>query len=613
MSKGKTSNILVWILMAMLVVGLGGFGATNFGGSTRSVGKVGDTEIDIDRYARELQQELRALSAQAGRTISLAEAQQFGITQNVLARIVNLTALEDEAHAAGISVGDENVRKQILEIPAFQGVNGTFDREAYAFTLERTGLSVAEFEARVRIETAGSLVQNAIVSGTTVPAAFTDTIYDYARETRDVTWARLSADDLEAAVPAPTDAELEAYHEANPERFTTPETRVITYAWLTPDMIVDSIEPDEASLRALYDTHIGDYVQPERRLVERLVFSDAAAAEAARARLDAGEVTFDDLVAERGLTLNDVDLGDLSEADLGAAGAAVFALTEPGIAGPSESSLGPALFRMNGILAARNTPFEEVRDDLVAEAAMDAASRQIDDQITELDDMLAGGATLEELASETDMELGQIEWRDEVSDGIAAYEGFRTAAAEAQDGDFPEIVRLDEGGIFALRLDEIRAPALQPLDTVREEATTLWTAEKTDALLAEQAEAVAETLRGGREMAAIRLPLGADRGVGRDSFIEGTPGSFVTQIFEMERGEFRVIPDAGAAYVVRLDAINPADHATPEAAILKGAFGEQVAQDIATDTLNAYTQALQVEKGIEINQSAISAVHAQFP
>jgi peptidyl-prolyl cis-trans isomerase D len=69
MAKGKASNFFVWVILLLLIVGLAGFGATNFGGGVQSVGRVGDTEIDIDRYARELQQEMRALSAEQGRTV----------------------------------------------------------------------------------------------------------------------------------------------------------------------------------------------------------------------------------------------------------------------------------------------------------------------------------------------------------------------------------------------------------------------------------------------------------------------------------------------------------------------------------------------------------------
>ena len=39
--KRKGSVVLVWVLMAMLVAGLGGFGVTNFGGGTASIATVG--------------------------------------------------------------------------------------------------------------------------------------------------------------------------------------------------------------------------------------------------------------------------------------------------------------------------------------------------------------------------------------------------------------------------------------------------------------------------------------------------------------------------------------------------------------------------------------------
>ena len=151
---------------------------------------------------------------------------------------------------------------------------------------------------------------------------------------------------------------------------------------------------DEAELKKTYQDKINDYVVPEKRLVERLAFATDADAAAAKARLDAGE-TFEALVAERQLTLEDVDMGDVSKSDLGAAGDAVFALTEPGVVGPLPSDIGPALFRMNAILAAQETPFESVRDDLAVEVQLAAARAAITAKVEAVDDLLAGGATLE--------------------------------------------------------------------------------------------------------------------------------------------------------------------------------------------------------------------------
>ena len=59
-AKGKASKIAVWVILALLVVGLIGFGTDNFGGSVRSVASVGDREVTAEAYARALQAELRA-------------------------------------------------------------------------------------------------------------------------------------------------------------------------------------------------------------------------------------------------------------------------------------------------------------------------------------------------------------------------------------------------------------------------------------------------------------------------------------------------------------------------------------------------------------------------
>ena len=68
-------------------------------------------------------------------------------------------------------------------------------------------------------------------------------------------------------------------------------------------MLVDDVNLDEQALLDAYEERIDQYRQPERRMVGRLVFPSMEEAQSAKSRLDAGELSFDDLVAERGLTL----------------------------------------------------------------------------------------------------------------------------------------------------------------------------------------------------------------------------------------------------------------------------------------------------------------------
>jgi len=617
MARGGLTKTLVWILLGLLIVGLAGFGATNLSGAARSIGSVGDQEIDIDEYARALQQEIRAIEAQTRQPLSFGEAQAFGLDRTVLARLVTAAALDNEAARLGISVGDEVVADQILQIPAFQSINGEFDREAYRFALQQAGLNESRFEEQLRRETARGLLQGAMVQSAVMPQTYVDTLIAFAGERRGFSWATLDASQLEAPVGTPTEAQLTEWYEANPEVFTTPAAKRITLAALTPDMILDQVTVDEEALRSEYAARDAEYNTPERRLVERLVFANDAAAEAAMAALAAGETDFETLVADRGLTLADVDLGDVPLADLGAAGEAVFASDVGAVVGPFSSPLGPSLFRINGVLDAQSITFEEVRDDLAAELAPDRARRVIEAQAGGIDDMLAGGATLEELDADTDMELRSIDWSEEVDAGIAAYPAFRSAAAALQADDYPSLIELDDGGIVAMRLDEELPPRLLPLEEMRDVAVAGWQADETAALLRNRADALVAEFATVGDLAALGLTVTEERNITRDQFIPGTAPGFLTRVFEMAPGDLAVIDGPAEAMgptvlIVRLDDILPADETDPGVAGLRARLADSGRAGLAQDLFQAYVGQLQGQAGVQLDQAAINAVHTNF-
>ena len=617
MARGGITKILVWTLLGLLIVGLAGFGATNLSGAARSIGSVGDQEISIDEYARGLQEEIRAIEAQTRQPLSFADAQAFGLDRNVLARLVTAAALDNEAARLGVSVGDAVVAEQILEIPAFQSINGDFDRDAYRFALQQAGLNESRFEDQLRRETARGLLQGAMVQSAVMPQTYVDTLIAYAGERRGFSWATLDASQLEAPVGAPTEAQLTAWYEANPEVFTTPAAKRITLAALTPDMILNQVTVDEEALRAEYDARSAEFNTPERRLVERLVFANDAAAQAGLAALTAGETDFETLVEERGLTLADVDLGDVSLSALGTAGEAVFAAEVGTVVGPFPTSLGPALFRVNGVLDAQNIPFEQVRDDLAAELAPDRARRVIQAQASGIDDMLAGGATLEELAADTDMEMRTIDWSPAVDAGIAAYPAFRSAAAELTADDYPTLIELDDGGIFAMRLDEELPPRLVALEDMREVAIAAWQAEETAALLRTRAEAIVASYATTGDLAAEGLTVTEERNITRDQFIPGTAPGFLSRVFQMEPGDLAVIDgpveNAGpTVLIVRLDEVLPADETDPGVIALRARLSDSGRAGLAQDLFQSYVGQLQMQAGVQLDQAAINAVHTNL-
>jgi peptidyl-prolyl cis-trans isomerase D len=609
--KRKGANVVVWILMAMLVLGLGGFGVTNFGGGVSTIGSVGDKDITTNEYARALQQEIAALGAQVGQTVTFEQAQAFGLDARVRQQLVVRAALDSEAARVGLSVGDARVAQELTTMDAFHGVTGQFDRETYRFALERSNLTESEFEAGVRSDLSRTILQGAVVGGFAAPAALTDTLYTYIAERRGFSLLRLTEADLTSPLPTPTDAELQLFYEANIADFTNPEAKRITYAALLPEALAETMTVEEDDLRKIYDQRIDEFVQPERRLVERLVFPDQAAADAAKARLDAGE-TFEALVAERGLTLDDVDLGDAAKPDLGPAGDAVFALTEPGVVGPFQSDLGPALFRMNAILSAQEVTFDVARVDLRIEAQQEAARRAIADRVEEIDDQLASGATIEDLAKEAGMKLGTLDFSPISSDAMAAYPAFREAATAIAEGDFPEAVILDDGGLVALRLDEIVPATPIPLADALPAVTEAWHADALAKALAARAAEIAAAVDAGAELGSFGI-VSVSPGLARDGFVEAVPEGFMATVFTMTKGQVKVIEGAGFTGLVQLDTIIPAAGEGDAAAALKGAIAGQAEQALAQDAFQLFSGAIAAQAGIQMNEAAVNAVHAQFP
>jgi peptidyl-prolyl cis-trans isomerase D len=609
--KGGRS-LVVWVLVAMLIAGLSGFGVENFGGATAKIGRVGEIEIEANDYAREMQGQINTLTRQFGAPVSMADARSFGIDRQVLAGLVNRAALDNEAARLGLSVGDATVAAELGKISAFQGISGTFDREAYALTLQQNGTNEAAFEASLRRDVARALLAGAVAGGVVSPAPLTDTLVAFAGEKRGFSLLVLDDTALDAPLAAPTPAEVQAHYDANIATYTRPEAKRIEYAALLPETIAATMEVPEDEVQKAYDARLSEFMIPEKRLVERLVYPDEAAALAAKARLDQG-TSFDDLVAERGLSLEDVDLGDVTREELEGAADAVFALTEPGTVGPLPSALGPALYRMNAILAAQETTLDAARPELLQILQTEAAARAIADKVEAIDDALAGGASLQDLSAEFGMTLASTDYAAgaEDNDAITGYTAFRSAADALAEGDFPEAILLEDGGLVAMQLVEILPPSPVPLDKITDKVTEATRAEALARALAAKAAAAKTAVEAGAtlESQGTLTPVAP---TDRQATLDVGPAVVLETAFQMQPGEIRVIEDGSFVALLRLDSITAAEVTSEEGQELQDAIRQNLDRSIAEDMAALFTATVGQQAGIALDQAVIDAVNTQL-
>ena len=614
-SQSKSiSKYFVWILLGLLIIGLGGFGASGLSGTMRSVGSVGDRDISIDEYARALRQELAQTGQQFGQTLTFEQAQLFGLPQQTLSRLVLQKAIEVEADRLGLSVGDEAVLEQLVKVSAFRGSDGQFSREAYTFALENNRLSEAEFEDGIRQETTRNIVQAAVVTGNVMPSIFTEKMIDFLLETRSFTHVQLNEADLATPLQEATEAQLQAYYDENIERFTVPESKQLTIASLDLTQLSEKVTVSDEAVAAFYEKQNALYNQPERRIVERLVFSDAQSADAAAAALKNGTSDFDALLEQRGLTAADVSLGAIDQSFFGqGTGAAVFNADLNTAIGPFSDDLGAAIFRVTEVLPAQSAPLEDVADQLRQELALELAAKEVDGVSAQAEDLLAAGATLEDLALETDLVLSTLSYHAGVAEGLAADQAFRQAAFEVKSEDFPEIIRLDNGGLAALRLDETQAPRPQPLAEIREDAMKAWRVEALrKALLAQ-----ADDLKSQLEAKTMRIEeiggiLHQETGLNRQERPATTTAKVIERAFELAPDAVDVFDDAGQITLILVTEIMAADRQSELAKDIMQEITAQLSDGLSQDLFEAYVGQIQARADVSLNQAALNAVHANF-
>ncbi|KAB7615692.1 hypothetical protein F9L33_02715 [Amylibacter sp. SFDW26] len=612
MRTNKKNQTAVWIILGLLIVGLIGFGGAGAGGGTiRTIATVGDEKVSVDAYAQAVSTSLNSLSQQAGRQLTALEAEQLGLQRQVMEGLLTTAALDDAAKKLGLSIGDEAVRQQLLATASFQGIDGSFDNEAYQNALQNARLSTKEYEDILRKQASRGFIESAILNGVQSQGTQTQALLSYDRETRDFTWIELTADALDAPVATPTDAQIQMQYEATPEAYTAPLSREITYAWLSPEMLSDQVNIDEALIQESYDLQPDRFNKAEKRNLDRIVFGSMEEAKAARSALDANTQTFDTIISERGLTAEDVNLGDVQIGGIAKAAAdLIFSTNETGILGPVESSLGPAIFRVNAVLAKDVTPFEDARAEIVGELAGEAARRLVNDIVEDVDDLLAGDATIEELVRDTDMQLGTISLSADTSDGIAAYENFRTIANQSEPGDYPEINNFEDGSIFALRVDEIKQPKLRTLDEVKDQVILDWKAAETVRLLTKKAEELRDGLNIGGSFSVYAVNI--EKNVRRSGFIENTPYGLLDTVYNLEANKAEMIAGPNSVFVARLDAVNAFDTTTDDNKALAISVQQRLDIQIANDLLSTFSNALRANADVSINQEAINQINAQL-
>lgn len=128
-------------------------------GDINGVAEVNGREIPFYEFNYSYQMAARNLELQNIDPVSMKKE----IVKQVVENLIETELLYQEAEKEGIAATAEQVKREILNIPAFQ-VNGKFDREVYIQTINSLGLSPEAFEEILRKDLSANHIRAIMLS-----------------------------------------------------------------------------------------------------------------------------------------------------------------------------------------------------------------------------------------------------------------------------------------------------------------------------------------------------------------------------------------------------------------------------------------------------------------
>lgn len=623
------SGFLKYILLGLLVLAGGGLVLMDVGGFFRG-GNFGSNDVakgggitisaqDFDRTVR------RVLSSQG---IGPQEAYRLGFINQILASEIQQRLLTREAAALGIQVADKDVMAQIEKLSAAIAAGGGQKKsDALRQILRQQGISEGEFIESIRAETGNTILRGALLSGAGfVPAAWTDDLYRYEKQSRTAQAVLLRADSV-TGIEQPTDDNLQKFYDANKADYAIPETRDITIAILNSEMIKKNVTLSDDDIKKAYEENIARYTKPERRKVEQVVVADGAQAEKIAALAKGGKPLKDAVQSVTGDTKAYLGVGDYQQSGLlPQIAGPVFAAKAGDITAPVQSQLGWHVMKLVALLPPETVPLESVKAE-IKDALM--SSKLMDDMLNTsnaIDDRLAGGEELESVVNEfglTTQKVSGVRVTGLTAKGDEPLKSFEDdkkrilqSAFEYNAGESSPIAELSDGRFVVVRVDAITPASSKPLAEVRDALRKRWIKEQKE--LANRAR-VMDAMKKVEDKSATLADIAKSNGATVETFsgLKRTGDAPKTlgpvamaKVFTSEKGIPFMAENPDGILLAMVTDITLADPAKADKAD-KDNIARQEKTSLANDVLGAFVNDLGKHSEVQINQRLLDMMYAE--
>ena len=612
---GVIGVIFVLLLIASFIIWFPAGWFQGFG--SQDLITVGDTKIGPREYMRAQQDVLRAMSSQAGRSLSLQEARALGLDSRVMERLIGGAAVDAHARALHLAIGDTAILDEIMKDPALKDPSGNFSPALFQQTLQAMGINEQGYIDSLRERNLRRQILSTVGKVAAGPDVLVTALNNFNGETRTLRYV-LVPQSAAGTIPDPTDEDLNRYYDNHRAKFTQPEYRKIGVLAVTPETVKNEVQIKDSDVRAAFEASKDQLGTPEKRHVQQISFPDKAAADAAYQKIQSG-TDFAAVAKEQGVSEADIDLGKVTRVELAdpAMGDAAFKLEQNKVSEPITGSLGSVvLLRVTEIEPGKSPSFEEAKADLEKKILKERASGAIFDLHDKIEDQVASGSKLSEIADKLKLNyvlIDQVDRQGKKPDGstvtLPAQKDVLNAVFSTDVGVENDPIDAKDDGVIWYEVLGVIPEQLKPFDQVKDEATKDWKTEEVRTQLAKYTQDLVKSFSGGKSLEDVAKDLNqqvlTSDPLKRDSITVNVLPAAVAQAFSLPEKGYGSAPSGveEGRIVFQVDKVTPPPQLDPsETARLKQQIGQLIGEDVVAE----YFSALENRYGVSVNEQALA-------
>ncbi|MDC3090627.1 SurA N-terminal domain-containing protein, partial [Paracoccaceae bacterium] len=213
--KGNISKFFAWIMVAIVIVSLAGFGIQDviLGSMGQNVATIGKEKITVDEFLKSVENEVLNFSQKNNVTLSVEEAKKYGLVNKALNDLMAKKIFDNLIKNEGISREDKSVVDYIKTVQAFKSLNGDFDVEKYKRYVKATGVNIKEFESSLKDDLIRELILNVFKAPTRIETTMLEKSIEHYFQSRNISFIELNFNTFRSVSKSPSDTDIAKYFE----------------------------------------------------------------------------------------------------------------------------------------------------------------------------------------------------------------------------------------------------------------------------------------------------------------------------------------------------------------------------------------------------------------